>query len=99
VPVQPLALVTEETLYVVAALGETLRVAVFVFAVWTKPSDHVRVNGSPVPLMVAVTVAEPPVQIAPPPETVTVTGAEGVTVAEPLVLPLQLFALRIEVTE
>jgi hypothetical protein len=78
--------------------GETLLVAVFVFAVWTKPSDQVSVNGSPTPLMVAVSVAGPPAQVVPPPVTLTERGASGVTVALPLDAPLQPFAFVMAVT-
>jgi hypothetical protein len=61
--------------------------------VWTKPSDQVRVNGRPSPLMVAVSVDGPPGQVVPPPVTLTESGAAGVTVALPLDVPLQPLAV------
>ena len=76
--------------------GETVRetdVPLTLFCV--KPSDQVTENGA-MPLRIALTVAEAPGQIAPPP----LTSADGrpltVTVALPLEVPLQ-FASVIEV--
>ena len=69
--------------------GDTLRVIVFVFAVCTNPSDQVSVYGRPSPVIVAVSVADPPGQIEPPPLTVTELEPYRVMVALPLEVPLQ----------
>jgi hypothetical protein len=85
VPVQPLR-VNEAIVYVVAAAGETDRVAGEVVPVCTTPSDQVMLHG-PLSLSAAEMVVFEPAQNAPPPETVAVGVLRRVTVNEPLDVP------------
>lgn len=74
----------------VVAAGLTLRVAGEAATFdWVTPSDHTTVQG-PVPVSAAWIVAEPPGQIAPPPETAAVgrTRTVPVVVAGADVQPL-----------
>jgi hypothetical protein len=65
--------------------------------VWTKPSDQVRVNGSPSPLIVAAIMAGAPEHDSPSPLTTAETGGAGVAVALPLEVPPLQRASRREV--
>ena len=67
------------TVYVVVDEGCTLRVAGEAPALWTRPSDQVRVHG-PTPVRVAAMSVELPWQIVAVPLTVAVGSARTATV-------------------
>jgi len=94
VPAQ-LASLSVVIVYVVVLDGETLRDAsVPLLIVCTKPSDQVMLNGA-VPVRVALIVADPPLQIVPPPLTAAVGAGFTVTTALPDAVPVQFASLSV----